>query len=120
MHATRDKMLEIVLACGFDRAGALPLEDARDPRITEWLSRDLHGKMAYLERHAPVREDPVTGFPTFRSVIVAALEYGDIHSGKILTPTSFRDRIGMVRSSVDGAELVLKICHGPVSFGMFR
>ena len=78
MEHQRELMLRVVLAAGFDQAGALPLDMAGDPRIREWLGRGYHGSMAWLERHAPAKTDPAQAFDGFRSLIVAALDYGEV------------------------------------------
>jgi epoxyqueuosine reductase len=69
-------VLSSVLAEGFVSAAWLPLESARDPSLAAWLAEGRHGAMGYLERHRAVREDPVRAFPGYRSVVVAAMEYG--------------------------------------------
>jgi len=65
-----------VLEAGFDRVGCLPLSEAGDPRFEEWLASGMHGEMSYLPRHAPAKTNPERAFPQFRTVVVAAMEYG--------------------------------------------
>ena len=73
----RQRILTAVLEAGFDRVGCLPLSMAGDDGYAEWIDAGMHGEMGYLERHAPVKADPKSGFPEYRSVVVAALEYGE-------------------------------------------
>jgi len=76
MERHQSLIFDAVLAAGFDLVGALPIEEAGDERVREWLARDLHGEMAYLERHAAARENPAASFPEFRTLVVTAMEYG--------------------------------------------
>ena len=74
----RESIFEAVLAAGFDRVGCLPLEAADDPGLRDWIASGRHGEMKWIERHAAVRDDPSAAFPGYRSVVVAALEYGEV------------------------------------------
>ena len=40
-----------------------------------WLAEGCHGEMAYLERHLPLKADPLTLLPEARSILVVALSY---------------------------------------------
>ena len=72
----RDRVFRAGLEAGFDRVGCLPLSEAGDPRFEEWLASGMHGEMSYLPRHAPAKTNPERAFPQFRTVVVAAMEYG--------------------------------------------
>jgi len=69
-----------LLEAGFDLAGiaaAAPLD--RDfTRFLEWIRKGYGADMAYLERHAALRESPRLLLPGARSVIVAAAAYEPI------------------------------------------
>jgi len=58
---------------GIARAGATPAPYAE--RLRAWLRQGFHGRMRYLERQAPKREDPGLVLEGVRSVVVAALGY---------------------------------------------
>src|SRR3954470_14260966 len=62
---------------GFDYCGiakAAPLdEDAR--RLEQWLSKGMHGGMAYMENHFDLRVDPSKLVPGARSVITYLKNY---------------------------------------------
>lgn len=74
----RERIFSTVLQSGFDRVGCLPLGDAGDPGFADWIARGFHGEMEYLARHAPSKADPAAAFAEFRSVVVVALEYGEV------------------------------------------
>ncbi len=44
-------------------------------RYRSWLARGRHGEMRYLERHAPLKEDPTRLLPGVRSAVVVAKSY---------------------------------------------
>lgn len=73
----RERILTSVLDAGFDRAGCIPLSMAGDAGYGEWIGQGMHGEMGYLARHAEAKADPATAFPLYRTVVVAALEYGE-------------------------------------------
>jgi len=73
----RERIFATVLDSGFDRVGCLPVSEAGDPRFAEWLAKNYHGEMGYLDRHADAKGDPTAAFPEFRSIVVVALEYGE-------------------------------------------
>ncbi|MBL7751528.1 MAG: tRNA epoxyqueuosine(34) reductase QueG [Chitinophagaceae bacterium] len=58
--------------CGIARAEALE-EDAR--RLEKWLTKGMHGGMAYMENHFDLRTDPRKLVPGARSVITLLLNY---------------------------------------------
>ena len=67
---------------GFDMVGIVParaLEHERE-HLQEWLGRDLHGEMRWMERDTAKRTDPRLLLPSARSVVVVALNYYTPHS----------------------------------------
>jgi epoxyqueuosine reductase len=68
---------QLAAAHGFDYCGiarAVPLdEDAR--RLEQWLSKGMHGSMAYMENHFDLRIDPSKLVPGARSVITFLKNY---------------------------------------------
>lgn len=58
--------------CGF--ATAKPLDDdAR--RLEQWLAKDMHGTMQYMENHFDLRIDPTKLVPGAKTVITLLLNY---------------------------------------------
>jgi epoxyqueuosine reductase len=63
-------------ALGFAQAGILPAGPSLTHSFYEaWLARGFAGEMAYLERHAPVKQDLARLAPGARSAIFLALDY---------------------------------------------
>lgn len=58
--------------CGIAQAGFLD-EDAR--RLEQWLKKDYHGKMSYMENHFDLRTDPTRLVPNAKSVITLLYNY---------------------------------------------
>jgi epoxyqueuosine reductase len=84
----RQKAAELGISkIGFARAESLTPDGER---FFEWLERDHHGEMAWLEREPEKRVDPRLIFPEAKSVISVAVNYytpyehpNEISSGKI-------------------------------------
>ncbi len=77
MVSLSDKIKQKALEIGFHKVGiarAEPLE-AEKKHLLEWLAKDFHGEMAWLEREPEKRTDPKLLFPEAKSVIVVALNY---------------------------------------------
>jgi epoxyqueuosine reductase len=62
---------------GFESAGCIPLSEAQDPGVLEWLKLGYHGSMSYMERHGEIRQAPSETFGDFQTVVVVTLHYGD-------------------------------------------
>ena len=60
------------LSCGISKAEFLE-EEA--PRLENWLNKNLHGEMAYMENHFDKRLDPTLLVPNSKSVISLLLNY---------------------------------------------
>lgn len=58
--------------CGIAKAEELT-EDAK--RLEQWLSKNMHGKMQYMENHFDLRVDPRKLFPGAKSVITLLKNY---------------------------------------------
>src|SRR5688572_11550896 len=71
------EVLSAAEAAGFDAAAVLPLDAVAEQSLDAWIAEGFQGEMGYLERHAPVRRDPASAFPGYRSVLIAIAEYGD-------------------------------------------
>ncbi len=48
---------------------------AREAEYQTWISRDYHGSMAYMERHAPLKFRPEELIPGCRSIVFVGLNY---------------------------------------------
>jgi epoxyqueuosine reductase len=72
----------LAIECGFDRAGVCELGRAEHAdRFIDWLRREEHAGMAYLERRLDVRLDPSGILPGARSALCVALQYHPPASG---------------------------------------
>ncbi len=60
------------LSCGISKAAFLE-EEA--PRLESWLTKNMHGEMAYMENHFDKRLDPTILVPDSKSVISLLLNY---------------------------------------------
>lgn len=59
-------------SCGVSKATKLD-NDAR--RLEQWLNKDMHGKMHYMERNFDLRVDPTKLVPGAKSVVTMLLNY---------------------------------------------
>jgi epoxyqueuosine reductase len=76
-----EKIREKAVELGFQKIGIVragPLEHEGE-RLREWLARDFHGEMAWMEREPEKRIDPRLIFPEARSMIVVAMNYFTPH-----------------------------------------
>jgi epoxyqueuosine reductase len=66
---------------GFHKIGIVRAEPLaqEDKRFREWLERDYHGEMAWLEREPEKRANPNLIFPDAKSIVVVALNYYTPH-----------------------------------------
>jgi len=126
----REKALEI----GFHKVGFARAEPLREEgaRLREWLEKDFHGEMAWLEREPEKRTDPSLIFPGARSLIVLALNYYTPHEhepdpakGKIsryawgddyhdVVKKKLRELLEWITSEVPGAEGKVCVDTAPV------
>lgn len=60
------------LSCGISKAGFL--EDEA-PRLENWLSKNMHGQMSYMENHFDKRLDPTLLVDAAKSVVSLLLSY---------------------------------------------
>lgn len=81
MTSKAEKIKELALEAGFDKAG-IALAEPLEPegfRLREWLRSRFHGEMAWMEREPEKRMDPRAIYPEARSVLVVALNYFTPH-----------------------------------------
>ena len=60
------------LSCGISKAEFL---EAEAPRLEQWLNKNQHGEMRYMENHFDKRLDPTILVPDSKSVISLLLNY---------------------------------------------
>ena len=72
------------ISCGISKAEFLE-EEA--PRLENWLKKNMHGEMAYMENHFDKRLDPTKLVPGSKSVISLLLNY---FPSEIQTPESYK------------------------------
>ncbi|MEO8276013.1 MAG: tRNA epoxyqueuosine(34) reductase QueG [Thermoanaerobaculia bacterium] len=112
-----DRIREIALGCGFQRAGIATIGPSVTGRaFARWIEEGAHADMGYLERHAELRMDPRTLLPSARSVLCLAIDYvpatgsgepsGDFWPGVARYArgndyhAAFREKLGKVKDSI--------------------
>lgn len=77
----RNKIKQLALEAGFSDCGIAPAaplnEDAK--RLREWLSKEMHAGMQYMQNHFELRTDPSILVPGAKSVIVLLMNYYPEH-----------------------------------------
>jgi epoxyqueuosine reductase len=68
---------QAALQLGFDYCGIAKAEELSEDakRLEQWLSKNMHGKMQYMENHFDLRVDPRKLFPGAKSVITVLKNY---------------------------------------------
>jgi epoxyqueuosine reductase len=68
---------QAALQLGFDYCGIAKAEELTEDakRLEQWLSKNMHGKMQYMENHFDLRVDPRKLFPGAKSVITLLKNY---------------------------------------------
>lgn len=81
MISFTEKIKQKALEIGFHKVGIVRAEPltAEENHLREWLERDFHGEMAWLEREPEKRANPKLLFPEAESIIVVALNYFTAH-----------------------------------------
>ncbi|CAN5275967.1 tRNA epoxyqueuosine(34) reductase QueG [soil metagenome] len=81
MFSFTEKIKQKASEIGFHQIGivrAEPLESERE-HLENWLERNFHGEMRWMEREPEKRADPKLLFPEAESIIVVALNYFTPH-----------------------------------------
>ena len=81
MNFFTEKIKQKALEIGFHKIGivrAEPLTE-EETHLREWLSREFHGEMRWLEREPEKRANPKLLFPQAKSIVVVALNYFTPH-----------------------------------------
>ena len=69
------------LNIGFHKIGIVRAEPLLEEgeRLKEWLARNYHAQMSWMEREPEKRADPNLLFPAAKSIVVVALNYFTPH-----------------------------------------
>ena len=79
---------------GFELVGVIPAEESQTiQRYREWIANGYAGKMGYLERHLPLKEDTRTLLQETKSVISLAMNYYTLDPPKELAEDPSRGQI---------------------------
>ena len=81
MFSITEKIKQKAREIGFHKIGivrAEPLETERE-HLENWLNRNFHGEMRWMEREPEKRSDPKLLFPEAESIVVVALNYFTPH-----------------------------------------
>lgn len=67
---------ESLTELGFSHFGLAPLDKPLSFEFyQQWLQEGFHGEMAYLQEHAPIKEEPRRKWPRAQSALVFAIPY---------------------------------------------
>ena len=72
------------MSCGISQAGFLELEA---PRLEDWLNKNHHGQMSYMENHFDKRLNPKLLVDDSKSVVSLLLNY---YPSEVQTSDSFK------------------------------
>ncbi len=79
---------------GFELVGVIPAEESQTiQRYREWIANGYAGKMGYLERHLPLKEDTRKLLQETKSVISLAMNYYTLDPPKELAEDPSRGQI---------------------------
>ena len=81
MQNLTEKIKQKAIGIGFQKIGIVRAEKLENEgeHLKQWLEKDFHGEMKWLEREPEKRADPELLFPGAKSVIVVALNYFTPH-----------------------------------------
>ena len=81
MTSFTEKIKQKAFEIGFHKIGIVRAETlyAEGEHLKEWLERDFHGEMSWMEREPEKRTNPKLLFPAAESIIVVALNYYTPH-----------------------------------------
>ena len=92
-YSSKEKHTNLIkqkaLALGFDFCGISKARklDEEETNLESWLSKDFHGKMAYMENHFDLRLDPSKLVPGAKSVVSLLYNY---FPGETVTHSKFK------------------------------
>ena len=81
MASFTEKIKQKALEIGFHKIGVARAESlvAESEYLAEWLGKNFHGEMRWMEREPEKRTDPKLIFPEAKSVVAVALNYFTPH-----------------------------------------
>src|SRR5215212_12128007 len=81
MASFTEKIKEKAFEIGFHKIGIARAESlaAETLYLKQWLEKDFHGEMRWMEREPEKRTDPRLIFPEAKSVVAVALNYYTPH-----------------------------------------
>lgn len=81
MESIAQQIKRRALEIGFDKIGIVRAEPLREEsgRLKEWLAKNYHAEMRWMEREPEKRGDPQRIFPGAKSIVVVALNYFTPH-----------------------------------------
>ncbi len=81
MTSFTEKIKQKAFEIGFHKIGIVRAETlyAEGEHLKEWLERDFHGEISWMEREPEKRTNPKLLFPAAESIIVVALNYYTPH-----------------------------------------
>ena len=81
MVSFTEKIKQKAFEIGFHKIGVVRAEMlcAEGAHLNEWLARDFHGEMRWMEREPEKRANPKLLFPAAKSIVVVALNYYTPH-----------------------------------------
>ena len=75
-QVTADKIEGWALALGFNAIGITDINlGEHEQHLTNWLAKEFHGEMSYMERHGAMRSHPEQLHRGTRSVITMRMDY---------------------------------------------
>lgn len=78
MTPTADEIIRLARQCGAIAAGitdASPVGQDQQQRFDRWLAQGMEGELAYMRRHAELRQNPESLLPGARTIICTAFSY---------------------------------------------
>ena len=77
MKINKSLLHEKAIQLGFDQIGIVKAQklDKEAKQLEEWLNKNYHGEMHYMERYFDLRTDPTLLLPGCKSVIVLSMNY---------------------------------------------
>src|SRR5947208_3282990 len=74
----KEKIKELARELGFDDCRITTAQPpASSPQFQQWLAREWHGEMGYLERNAHKRVEPQNVLAQAKSIVTLAVSYGE-------------------------------------------
>lgn len=86
MNQVRDEIRQWGLELGFQQVGITDVDlSAREPQLEEWLKKNFHGEMDYMQKHGMKRARPAELMPGTLRVISVRMDYLPADTNMIAT-----------------------------------